>query len=803
MKQLLSPSNVTFNASAKTLTFTGTVPANIGSILHITNVTHGTLYFQPQAGPQYSGSYTAPVLTLYCTTAGHSNSDSLVIFYDDGISAAKENGNLATIAANTTNAGTPTVTGVVTANLGTIAGAATSALQTTGNSSLSSLDSKTPALVSGRQPVDGSGVTQPVTGTVGLSSGSAVIGKVGIDPATNTVQVSNFPATQPISAVALPLPTGAATSTKQDAIVTAINATTAAVVATGIGSNYSLETGGNLAAILTKLSSDPATQTTLAAVLAKITSDPATQTTLASVLAELVLILAKLPTTPALEGGNLSTIASKDFATQTTLAALLAKVTSDPATQTTLAAILTKLGTTLVVSGTVTANAGTNLNTSALALETGGNLATIAGKDFATQTTLAAILSKLNSSIAVTGTFWQATQPVSAVALPLPSGAATSANQVTQTTALDQLHTDLIAPLPAGTNAIGTVSVTNLPAVQSVSGTYYATPPTLADGQANALSLDSDGSLMVNVRDLTSIAATSANQVTQTTALGQLHTDLIAALPVGTNVIGKVGIDPAANTVQVSNLPISQKTMANSTPVTIASDQSPVSTVLTALNYPNSLYNNSVVQLASGASFVGGLETIQNLQAAQVQVVCDQPYSVTINQYIDAAGTQLTDSSIFNRPAGVPVGENITLPGNYFNIVVKNLGPVTTTTFVLNTTFGIMDTLPNSLSNLGNLTVAIQEVNGAAIQAAGMPVYDSSLNDALALIRRLVKLCEPLANVDTGGRQRVTVDSTINTLTTVTTVANMTSFLGIGQQQFTEPTRTAYNTGIRQNLTFS
>lgn len=49
--------------------------------------------------------------------------------------------------------------------------------------------------------------------------------------------------------------------------------------------------------------------------------------------------------------------------------------------------------------GSVTANAGTNLNTSLLALESGGNLA--------------AILTKLNSSIAVTGTFWQATQPIS------------------------------------------------------------------------------------------------------------------------------------------------------------------------------------------------------------------------------------------------------------------------------------------------------------------------------------------------------------------------------------------------------
>lgn len=42
---------------------------------------------------------------------------------------------------------------------------ATAANQTTANSSLSSIDGKTPALVGGRQPVDGSGVTQPVSGT--------------------------------------------------------------------------------------------------------------------------------------------------------------------------------------------------------------------------------------------------------------------------------------------------------------------------------------------------------------------------------------------------------------------------------------------------------------------------------------------------------------------------------------------------------------------------------------------------------------------------------------------------------------
>lgn len=42
----------------------------------------------------------------------------------------------------------------------------------------------------------------------------------------------------------------------------------------------------------------------------------------------------------------------------------------------------------------------------------------------------------------VTGTFWQATQPVSAASLPLPSGAATSANQTTGNTSLATIATN-------------------------------------------------------------------------------------------------------------------------------------------------------------------------------------------------------------------------------------------------------------------------------------------------------------------------------------------------------------------------
>jgi hypothetical protein len=90
------------------------------------------------------------------------------------------------------------------------AGAATAAAQGTGNASLSSIDTKTPALVTGRVPVDGSGVTQPVSGSVAITNFPGTQAVSG--PLTDT----QLRATAvPVSAAALPLPSGAATSAAQ------------------------------------------------------------------------------------------------------------------------------------------------------------------------------------------------------------------------------------------------------------------------------------------------------------------------------------------------------------------------------------------------------------------------------------------------------------------------------------------------------------------------------------------------------------------------------------------------------------
>ena len=84
-----------------------------------------------------------------------------------------------------------------------------------------------------------------------------------------------------------------------------------------------------------------------------------------------------------------------------------------------------------------------------------------------------------DETVPVTGTFWQATQPISAAALPLPTGAATAANQ---------------------TAAQGTVGAGTAPANMVVDGgVYNSSPPAPTTGQSVALQLDSAGNLKVNL----------------------------------------------------------------------------------------------------------------------------------------------------------------------------------------------------------------------------------------------------------------------------------------------------------------
>jgi hypothetical protein len=91
---------------------------------------------------------------------------------------------------------------------------------------------------------------------------------------------------------------------------------------------------------------------------------------------------------------------------------------------------------------------------------------------------LSGIYIKLVSSVAVTGTFWQATQPVSTASLPLPAGAATAGNQPT-------------AAAQGSTTSGQTGSL--------MQGAVTAAAPSYTTAQTSPLSLDTAGNLRVNV----------------------------------------------------------------------------------------------------------------------------------------------------------------------------------------------------------------------------------------------------------------------------------------------------------------
>ena len=110
-------------------------------------------------------------------------------------------------------------------------------------------------------------------------------------------------------------------------------------------------------------------------------------------------------------------------------------------------------------------------------------------------------INAASSPVGVTGTFWQATQPISAASLPLPSGAATSALQTTGNTALSTINSTLGSPMQnsggsvtanlgtlngaataalqtTGNTALGTINSTLGSPMQNSGGTVIATQAT-------------------------------------------------------------------------------------------------------------------------------------------------------------------------------------------------------------------------------------------------------------------------------------------------------------------------------------
>ena len=340
---------------------------------------------------------------------------------------------------------------------------------------LSALNTKVPAnltVTATRLLVDASGTTQPVSGTVvvtqatgtnlhavidssALPAGAATETTLAalntkVTTTVNGIKVDGSAVTQPISAAALPLPTGAATSASQ---------------ATG---------NTSLGSIDTKV---PPLGQALATASVPVVLTAAQIST----LTPLTTVTANIGTTGGLALD--ATVAKDATLTGGTARAIVRSATK---------------GTTTAADVTST---NVDANTQALDVSVKGTVATT-----------------LSGTPAVSVSNFPATQAISAVSLPLPTGAATETTLAALNTKVTAVNTGAVTistALPTGANSIGQVTAN--------AGTNLNTSLLALDATVNAL-----------LKPASTLAA-----VTTVSAV----TAITNALPVGANVIGKVSID--------------------------------------------------------------------------------------------------------------------------------------------------------------------------------------------------------------------------------------------------------------------
>jgi hypothetical protein len=254
-----------------------------------------------------------------------------------------------------------------------------------------------------------------------------------------------------------------------------------------------------------------------------------------------------------------------------------------------------------------------------------------------------------NSSLAVTGAFYQATQPVSALALPLPAGAATAAAQtgVQTTTTAGAANRAVISDAASGQGAL--VAAFHNADNQALGSTSYGVMTggvaqlvnssgnldRQREGYADAMAITGFAGSIAMVlngsgtwdrpRSAAAAQATTGTGVAAEAAFGVYNSSLpsltsgqysalqldgsgrliVSALPSGSNVIGAVNLDIGGATVSQGNPVPTTETYAN-----IATGQVSVASTATLIvaaragRKEATIVNNSTTAVFLGASSV-------------------------------------------------------------------------------------------------------------------------------------------------------------------------------------------------------
>jgi len=279
------------------------------------------------------------------------------------------------------------------------------------------------------------------------------------------------------------------------------------------------------------------------------------------------------------------------------------------------------------------------------------------------------------------------TQPISAVGLPLPSGAATSSLQSTGNTTLASILSELESPAPVS----GTVAVSNFPSTQAVSGTFWqSTQPVSAASWP-----------------LPTGAATSSLQSTGNTSLASILADLTN----GTQVTTLTGTVPLPTGAATSAL----QTTGNTSLATLATNLPAQGQALAAASMPVVLTAAQLTTLTPPTSVTVTQATAANLNASVVGpsgvALAKDSSLTTINTTLGSpfqAGGSIGNTS-FAATQGTAASLNATVVGPSGVALAKDSSLTT-----INTTLG---TPLQAGGNIGNVTGTVSLPTGASTSA--------------------------------------------------------------------------------------
>lgn len=189
-------------------------------------------------------------------------------------------------------------------------------------------------------------------------------------------------------------------------------------------------------------------------------------------------------------------------------------------------------------------------------------------------------------------------------------------------------------------------------------------------------------------------------------------------------------------------------------------------------------------------------------------------------------GTDIKGSYAFD-----PIAKTVTFSGLAGNISIENILLITNVVDNI-TIYVFADTATGGVSFDNNVLTLTYDTSSMSatdklqiyldVDSATFDETRSALEDQVVLLRRIVKILESQSAIDSANRQRITIDNIAAMVTpastalpvsgtvtsnigtgTVSLVTNISQLAGRDQQLFSEWSRTAYNTGIRSQLTFS